>query len=134
MYRRTNKLPTYDSTWLILYFLLLAPTPTNPCNPSPCGPSSQCREISNIAVCSCIPGYLGNPPTCRPECTTSAECPLNKACNNYKCINPCKGACGVRALCEVVNHNPICSCSIDFTGDPFTRCVSKRKYEFLENC
>lgn len=105
----------------------LEPIPTKPCNPSPCGPNSQCKAINNVAVCSCIPGYLGNPPTCRPECTTSAECELKKACNNYKCINPCIGACGVGALCEVVNHNPICSCPKDFTGDPFTRCTPKRK-------
>lgn len=24
--------------------------------------------------------------------------------------------------CQVVNHNPICSCVAGFTGDPFTRC------------
>lgn len=101
--------------------------PTNPCNPSPCGPNSQCREINNIGVCSCISGYIGNPPTCRLECSTSSECPLNKACNNYKCLNPCNGACGISAHCEVVNHNPICSCPTYFTGDPFTRCIPKRK-------
>lgn len=111
------------------YFCIIAVSViSNPCNPSPCGPNSQCREINNVAVCSCVPGYSGNPPTCRPECTTSAECPLHKACNNYKCINPCIGACGAGALCEVVNHNPICSCPNDYTGDPFSRCIRKRKY------
>lgn len=24
--------------------------------------------------------------------------------------------------CQVINHNPICSCISGFTGDPFTRC------------
>lgn len=93
-----------------------------PCSPSPCGPNSQCRQINNQAVCSCLPTFIGSPPSCRPECTISAECPLNEACNNHKCINPCIGTCGYGARCEVVNHNPICSCPAQYTGDPFTHC------------
>ncbi|KRT79967.1 hypothetical protein AMK59_6534, partial [Oryctes borbonicus] len=102
----------------------LAPKPeiTHPCNPSPCGPNSQCKEINQQAVCSCIPEFIGSPPTCRPECVTSSECPLNQACVNQKCIDPCPGTCGVEAKCQVVNHNPICSCPDRYTGDPFTRC------------
>lgn len=93
-----------------------------PCSPSPCGPNSQCRSINNQAVCSCLPTFIGSPPSCRPECTISAECPLNEACNNHKCLNPCIGTCGYGARCEVVNHNPICSCPAQYTGDPFTHC------------
>lgn len=96
----------------------------NPCNPSPCGPNSQCREINGQAVCSCVPGYLGSPPTCRPECVVSSECASNEACNNQKCRDPCPGTCGVGARCEVVSHNPMCSCPPRFTGDPFIRCLS----------
>lgn len=96
---------------------------TNPCSPSPCGPNSQCREVNGQAVCSCVPSFTGSPPNCRPECITSAECPLNEACVNQKCIDPCPGTCGVRANCQVVNHNPICSCPPRYTGDPFTRCA-----------
>lgn len=94
----------------------------NPCNPSPCGPNSQCKEINGQAVCSCLPNYSGSPPQCRPECVSSTECPLNKACVNQKCVDPCPGVCGLNAKCQVVNHSPICSCSAGFTGDPFTRC------------
>lgn len=78
-------------------------------------------------MCSCVPGYIGSPPTCRPECVVSSECALNEACVNQKCINPCPGTCGVGAKCQVVNHNPICSCSPRFTGDPFIRCYAIRK-------
>ena len=99
-----------------------APVVTNPCNPSPCGPNSQCREINGQGVCSCVPGFIGSPPTCRPECVSSAECPLNQACVNQKCIDICEGSCGVGARCQVVNHNPICSCPQRMTGDPFNRC------------
>lgn len=64
------------------------------------------------------------PPNCRPECVVSSECPQNKACLNQKCVNPCTSdACAKNAICKVVNHNPICSCSHGFTGDPFTRCI-----------
>lgn len=100
----------------------IAPVAVNPCNPSPCGPNSICREINGQATCSCILGYIGSPPTCRPECVISAECPLNQACVNQKCIDPCPGTCGLAARCEVINHNPICSCPPKYTGDPFIRC------------
>lgn len=98
-------------------------TPLNPCHPSPCGPNSQCREVNQQAVCSCLPNYIGSPPGCRPECTVSSECAQNKACVNQKCSDPCPGTCGLNADCQVINHSPICSCRSKFTGDPFTRCV-----------
>lgn len=101
---------------------------TNPCHPSPCGPNSQCREINGQPVCSCVPNYIGAPPSCRPECTISSECPLNQACSNQRCVDPCIGSCGVNAECKVVNHNPICTCPINFSGDPFARCFKLRMY------
>lgn len=100
----------------------------NPCFPSPCGPNSQCREINGQAVCSCVPGFIGSPPSCRPECITSQECLLNQACVNQKCIDPCPGTCGINAICQVVNHNPFCSCLPKYVGDPFLRCLPKRKF------
>ena len=103
----------------------------NPCSPSPCGPNSICREINGQPVCSCVAGFLGAPPTCRPECIVSTDCPLSEACSNQKCVNPCPGSCGFRALCNVVNHNPICNCPSDLTGDPFVQCIPRRKIDFL---
>lgn len=118
-------------------FVLCSPipenVPTNPCNPSPCGPNSQCREINGQAVCSCVVGYIGSPPTCRPECVSSSECTLNTACVNQKCIDPCPGTCGFNALCQVVNHNPICSCPSGQTGDPFSRCLPISNGLFFRN-
>lgn len=111
------------------YFYALDMPPANPCIPSPCGPNSECRVINNQAVCSCVRGYLGSPPTCRPECIVSTDCPQNEACSNQKCTNPCPGSCGLNALCHVVNHNPICVCPPLQTGDPFVRCYQEaRKY------
>ena len=83
--------------------------------------------MNEQAVCKCAPEYHGNPPLCRPECIVSSDCPRNKACTNQKCINPCPGTCGLQARCEVINHNPICSCPEKYTGNPFTRCFIDSK-------
>lgn len=103
-------------------FTILVDTPRDVCNPSPCGPNSQCRVNNNQAVCSCLPNFIGTPPACRPECVTSSDCPLNLACLNQKCQDPCPGSCGRNSNCRVIKHNPICSCKNGFTGDPFTVC------------
>lgn len=95
---------------------------TEPCRPSPCGPNSQCKDIKNQAVCSCLPTYFGSPPACRPECAVSSDCPFNRACINQKCVDPCPASCARNANCKVVNHSPICFCKAQFTGDPFTFC------------
>lgn len=121
---------TCCSTFILacfLVFFLAQPTPTNPCQPSPCGPNSQCREINGHAVCSCLLGSIGAPPACRPECMVSSDCPQDRACVNQKCIDPCPGTCGINARCQVVNHNPICSCSPGFSGDPFVRCNKQER-------
>lgn len=77
------------------------------------------------------------PPNCRPECVISSECSQDKACINQKCKNPCVSeTCATNAICKVVNHNPICSCSSEFTGDPFVKCIriesKKNKIECFE--
>lgn len=94
----------------------------NPCQPSPCGPNSQCKEVNEQAVCSCLPTYFGSPPNCRPECVVSSECNFDRVCSNHKCIDPCPGPCGLNSKCQVINHSPICTCSPGQTGDPFIRC------------
>ncbi|CAH1404987.1 unnamed protein product [Nezara viridula] len=99
-----------------------SPIPRDPCLPSPCGPNSQCRTVNQQAVCSCLPSYVGHPPTCRPECIVSSECPLDKACINQKCADPCPNTCGLHAQCNTKNHNPICACPQGYTGDPFSQC------------
>lgn len=94
----------------------------NPCTPSPCGPFSECRVLSNRPVCSCSPNYYGHPPNCKPECVVNSECPLDKMCQNQRCIDPCPGSCGTNAQCQVINHTPTCYCIADYTGDPFSGC------------
>lgn len=94
----------------------------NPCQPTPCGPNSQCRVVNQQAICSCITPFIGSPPFCRPECTSNSECPLNLACLNQKCGDPCPGVCGRNAQCHVTNHSPFCRCLDRHTGNPFVSC------------
>jgi len=98
------------------------PIVTNGCVPSPCGPNSECRDINGVPACTCQVGYLGVPPSCRPECVSNSECSQSLSCINQKCRDPCAGVCGENAECRVVNHNPICQCGKGLTGDPFVRC------------
>lgn len=39
-----------------------------------------------------------------------------------KCRDPCPGSCGTNAICQVVNHLPMCSCMTGYSGDPFRYC------------
>lgn len=107
------------------------PRPASPCSPSPCAYNAQCSVEYNVAKCTCLHGYEGDPYTeCRPECVSNNECDRDKACIENKCQDPCDGICGVNALCEVDNHNPICYCPTHLTGDPFSRCF-EREGKFL---
>lgn len=105
----------------------------DPCFPSPCGQNSQCRNVNGVPSCSCLPTYIGAPPSCRPECTINAECPSNQACIREKCIDPCPGLCGISAQCSVINHTPICTCLDGYEGDAFTSCrpIPHRKCTYI---
>lgn len=89
------------------------------CNPSPCGSNTEC----NNGECACQADYYGDPYIgCRPECTISSDCDKSKICVNKKCINPCPDTCGSNAMCDVVNHIPMCSCPPGYTGNSFVSC------------
>lgn len=102
-------------------------SPSNPCQPSPCGPNAQCQVRGDSPSCSCLPNFIGAPPNCRPECVSNSECVSNRACMNQKCRDPCQGSCGANAECRVVSHTPMCTCIPAFTGDPFTQCLPVRE-------
>lgn len=97
----------------------------DPCQPSPCGPNSICKNTNGQASCSCMPTYIGSPPNCRPECVVNTDCPSDLACITEKCRDPCQGSCGFNAECRVQNHMPICFCIDNYEGDPFTQCNPK---------
>ena len=129
----------------------------DPC-PGACGINAACKVTEHNPVCTCVPGYAGNPyqncapivvspvitpegpappkpypqtpeiPTYKPECVLNTDCPSNLACINQKCVNPCPGVCGINAVCKVSNHNPICSCVQGYIGDPTRECAPRRKF------
>jgi hypothetical protein len=109
----------------------------NPCDPSPCGPYSQCKEAGGQSVCSCLPNYIGIPPSCRPECVVDSSCPPNKKCRDNKCVDVCEGLCGTNARCTAVSHKGVCTCLNGYSGDPFTACYvleDSKIYLFYLRC
>ena len=107
------------------------------------------------AKCSCPPGMTGDPYSlCVPskilfslnlsrhlqistyfvilvkqgECQHDVECPDNKACIDYQCLDPCilNDPCGKNAECETRAHRPVCLCPSGWVGDPHTECYTCR--------
>lgn len=98
----------------------------SPCNPSPCGPFSVCRETKRKhATCLCKDGYIGSPPFCRPDCLLNSDCISSQGCIRQRCQNPCPGFCGLNAKCTVLNHDAICACNDGFEGNPYRFCKKK---------
>ena len=64
----------------------------DPCDPNPCGPGAVCDG----GACSCPAGTVGSGETgcLAGECLTDPECPLDKACEERWCQDPClSGTC-----------------------------------------
>lgn len=95
--------------------------PVNLCSPSPCGANAVCQDGG---ICTCLPEYQGDPYyACKPECVLNNDCPRDRACINNKCGDPCIGTCGSDAICETINHIPMCSCPSGYNGSPFHYCT-----------
>jgi len=95
----------------------------DPCLENPCGQGALCEVRNEVAICKCPPDYLGNAFTrCYPECTSHEECAGHQACFGLRCKDPCAGACGRNANCNVNRHKAVCSCPKDHTGHPFDEC------------
>ncbi|CAG2101907.1 unnamed protein product, partial [Medioppia subpectinata] len=123
----------------------------NPCLlPDSCGVNANCQPFNHRPRCECINNYRGNPfVKCEPipddyceqdsacalgkicevnrcidGCRNDANCRFEESCIAKKCQNPCNlfGACGVNAVCKPLNHDRVCTCIPDFTGDPKALC------------
>ncbi|XP_050544037.1 fibropellin-1 [Daktulosphaira vitifoliae] len=105
----------------------------NPCSPNPCGTNTNCRVNNDRPVCSCLPGYFGNPLSIcqRGECEVNSDCTNSRVCRNYKCEDVCAGQCGINAQCTARNHVAVCSCLPGYNGDPSSSC---RQNDPQEQC
>lgn len=71
-----------------------------------------------------MPNYIGQPPNCRPECQSSADCADHMACVNQRCKSPCSSEmCGENAVCRGRMHTAVCECPSNYIGDAFVKCV-----------
>ena len=110
----------------------------NPCLlDDPCGANAECYPQRHVANCRCVSGYDGDPfRGCIPiGCQSDPECPLNRACQNRDCINPCETSnpCAEHADCLVSQHLAQCRCQIGYTGDPYRSCVPFAPPECVED-
>lgn len=60
-------------------------------------------------------------------CRSNNDCPAKEACINGQCVNPCR--CGVGAVCEIRDHNPICKCPPGTVGNPSSGCTCNYYYK-----
>uniref|UniRef100_A0A0K2TAS5 Putative LOC101893139 [Musca domestica] n=1 Tax=Lepeophtheirus salmonis TaxID=72036 RepID=A0A0K2TAS5_LEPSM len=96
-------------------------------SPCACGLNADCKIIDHQPVCTCKPGFYGDPEI---ECTDTVcqsdnECQETHACRNGECTQVC-GAdnlpCGGEAECRGVAHQATCYCPAGLTGNPFVTC------------
>lgn len=96
----------------------------NPCLVDSCGLNAECTPFNHGIECRCLDGFVGNPYIeCShlQGCRSDSECSSSEACVNGQCGSPCK--CGANALCDVIDHRPICLCPNGYTGDAIIGCA-----------
>lgn len=83
--------------------------------------TKTCMTFSHI-YCSLV--ELPVEPLLTVGCLQNDDCPLYTACKNRQCINPCaeRNPCATTADCQVVNHEPVCTCPDGYIGSPLTDC------------
>ncbi|QQP34980.1 Putative LOC101893139, partial [Caligus rogercresseyi] len=96
-------------------------------DPCACGLNANCKIIDHQPVCTCAPGFYGDPEIECTErvCTSDNECEETHACRNGECTHVCGPddlPCGGQAECQGVAHLATCYCPAGLTGDPFVTC------------
>lgn len=112
----------------------------NPCYVGElCGVNTQCRPINHTGICTCLPGYEGNPrKQCSltgHQCDTDSDCGSGYVCINHQCkdINEClkdRSPCSYGAICTNTPGSYRCNCPPGFNGDPY----KGRCHEIVPGC
>lgn len=96
------------------------------CSAETCGDNAECFGIHHRSICECPSGLSGDPKlSCiLLGCRSDSECPLDKACINSKCENPCEktASCSINEICNVYHHRPECACPPGYVPDPEKGC------------
>lgn len=86
----------------------------NPCEDR-CAQNANCKVMNHIPLCSCAPGYSGDPFS---YCHV-VQTPSPPQQNEPIYINPCiPSPCGAYATCQDHNGSPSCSCLDQYIGSP----------------
>lgn len=56
------------------------------------------------------------------------------SCVNEKCVDPCPGFCGYKAICSVIRHRPTCNCPEGYVGDSYSYCRIEPKLDHFDVC
>ena len=78
----------------------------NPCveEEGVCGQGAECEDVGPCPECQCLPGHHGDPydgGCIAGECGQNSDCGPQRACKDYKCVDPCALSCGQNTDCEV---------------------------------
>ena len=106
----------------------------DPC-PGVCGFNAECRVINHNPVCTCVPGYIGDPfrgcslerkyQACLLFLSAGESCELH--CTNISATpvvnDPCDpNPCGPGAIPRQVGDECQCTCPPGLFGDPYREC------------
>ena len=80
----------------------------DPCGPGVCGVNARCQVKSHSPICTCLPGYNGDP-FIKCEVIRDDEPIIPKA--------PCTpNPCGPYSICREISDSPACSCLEGYLG------------------
>lgn len=89
--------------------------------------------VFHIIIQLLVDFSAGKAEVMKEVCILNTECPNNKACIRNHCLDPCTGACGLNAICDIINHTPVCSCPKRMEGSPFVQCRSIAQPAYNDN-
>jgi hypothetical protein len=93
-------------------------------------PKISTDKIQEFMRCHWLFFFLAVVPVVEEGCKSDVECDAKLACIARRCQDPCN--CGPNAICEVINHRPICRCRPGFEGNPNIGCEeSKCQFSLL---